>query len=410
MKNELNRAGSFAGIAGIALIMSALVACGGSDGTSSASAGGSQATTETSTSAAPASASTDSTATTAGATSTGTTTTTPATAATTTESPATASTTAATTAAPAATAVASTPTAETVAAQAEATAQVSVTSAPAIPTGAAPVSAKYSLNTIDTVIADMTLPSDFSPPGYANGFATLNSATPLVTPLYRLAGMAMDAITGWLVIGRGPADQSYNTRVEARNQKLYVLYSNGYWAQVISGRPAGRRRLNSPFMDVGGGDEFAVDYATSSINAPVGFLHEMWAGVAAVPNWYSVIGFFATAEVRQVVANYGLPDDRVYARWSAQMGCDWMNYASFASNPTDISTRSPCGSGRFKQVTNDWQPVNFISMKGWMTSNLGSFEDPSWQVQNPYQWVRDGNHPLGVALGEWYVRANPPPL
>ena len=102
-------------------------------------------------------------------------------------------------------------------------------------------------------------------------------------------------IAAWLVIGRGAADQSYNTRVEARNQKVYVLYSNGYWAQVSSGRPAGRRRLNTPFDDAGPGDEFAVDYATSSINAPVGFLHEMWAGVPQLANWYTVIGFFATA-------------------------------------------------------------------------------------------------------------------
>ena len=75
---------------------------------------------------------------------------------------------------------------------------------------------------------------------------------------------------------------------------------------------------------------------------------------------------------------------------------------------TCTGSDNPGGSGRFKQITNDWQSVNVVNMKGWMTSSKGPPEDPSWSIENPYQWPRDASHPLGVALTEAFVRANPP--
>jgi hypothetical protein len=283
--------------------------------------------------------------------------------------------------------------------------QTGATSAPSAGTVA---SQKLSLNSVDTVVADMTQASSLSPPQYANSFATMNSPTPTVTPYYRLMGVSMDALVPWLVIGRDGSDQSWNTRVEARNEKGFVLYSDGSWVQVVSGRPSGRQRLNGPFLDSGAGDEYPVDANTTSVSVPLGYLQEMWSSVALIPDWWNVIGFFATAEVRLVVANDAYPDDRASARWSAQIGCDWLNYAAFRAQSGALSNAA--GSGRFKQITNDWQPVSVISMKGWMTSTKGPPEDPGYQVENPYQWPRDWNHPLGAALTEDYVRSNPPPL
>ena len=294
------------------------------------------------------------------------------------------------------------------------TASTSVTNAiatlsPTPTTTTSPVAA-VAWNSIDVIVSDMTLASDFAPPGYANWFATLNYPTPLTAPNYRLSGMAMDSIAPWLVIGRGAADQSTNTRVEARNEKTYVLYANGTWQQISSGRPTGRQRSNTPFADSGAGDEIVVDSTTTSVSVPVGHLQEMWAGLGQVSNWQNVIGFFATAEVRLVMANSALPDDRANAKWSAQIGCDWWNYAGYLATGNFMLYDNPGGSGRFKQITNDWQSVNVVNMKAWMTSSKGPPEDPSWSIENPYQWPRDASHPLGVALTEAYVRSNPPPF
>ena len=43
------------------------------------------------------------------------------------------------------------------------------------------------------------------------------------------------------------------------------------------------------------------------------------------------------------------------------------------------------GSGRFKQITSEWQSVNAINMKAWMTTSKGPPEDPSWTIEEPSQ-------------------------
>jgi hypothetical protein len=269
--------------------------------------------------------------------------------------------------------------------------------------------ASTTVNSVDTVVKDMSELNDFRLKGY-DSFTTGWYVGPGEThmgnnpdfnnspewsifhnnPSY--SGKVAQAILPWLVIFDGVNHAASNVAVEMRNMRAYMkLRSTGAW--VILGGPtkAGGTYYGTP--DSGGRpaqDEVTIegyDSETGSavrVHADTGYIWHGWWGTGRLTlNPYDIDALFVTVQARMVVADTSYPDDRAQAQVGLQVGADYYldQYTVYAE-----SYAPAVGIARTKNITNDWQAFSFVTL-----SDVGS--------QQP-----------GGGITEASLRASPPPM
>lgn len=265
---------------------------------------------------------------------------------------------------------------------------------------------RASVNSVDTIVADMRRMNDVAlagappGPGWATGPGHVimgnrprGSATPSWWQPTNRAFKSDDwwrALLPWMVIFDGVGNGATNTRVELRDLKAwYKSRKTGKWILISQGAIDGE---NYPKHLSG-----TQTVPANRRNEPNGTVSVRPAGGnVAFHGWCcggrpidppDIAAIHVTTQARLIVDDPGKPDDRDRAKFLVQVGADYYPTAT-----TKIAEFAPTGynpgigASRFKLMTRDWQAIS-------MTTIDVGVEDPR-----------------GGAMTEAELRAAPPPL
>lgn len=260
------------------------------------------------------------------------------------------------------------------------------------------------LNSIATLITDMSLPNDLplagvpQQAGWAKGPGHVvmgndprGTRTPRwwqpANPRYK-SDQWWTALVPWFVVFDGEGHASIHTRVEVRRMQVFVLsQSTGQWQPLTrNGRIEGALYPKTLSGNaVGPADLRATADAGASIAVPGGgrVFHGWCCGRLNI-DAPDVGAVFVTLQARLIA---GGVDDRAQARLLLQVGADYYPDAT-----TQVAAFTPegynpgVGLSRAKRLTADWQAFNFITL------DVG--------VQDPG----------GAAISVTALQAAPPPL
>jgi len=272
-----------------------------------------------------------------------------------------------------------------------------------VPTDADP-SASTRLNSLTTLITDMSLPNDLplagvpQKAGWAKGPGHVvmgndprGTRTPRwwqpADPRYKSAQW-WTVLVPWFVVFDGEGHASVNTRVEVRRMQVFVLSrATGQWQSLArNGRIEGALYPKTLSGDaVENADVRPTADAGASIAVPGGdrVFHGWCCGRLNI-DAPDIGAVFVTLQAR-LLAN-GV-DDRAQARLLLQVGADYYpNAATLVSAFTPAAYNPGVGLSRAKRLSADWQAFNFTTL------DVG--------VQDPG----------GAAISETALRAVPPPL
>lgn len=238
-------------------------------------------------------------------------------------------------------------------------------------------------------------------------------------------------ILAWAWVWPNVDDTSTNTAVQLRYGEVYILrLSTNSWSRLYKGRPNGKR---SNLSKSGGGETGVVNGAVTLIDAETSQVRpymtnttvgseryevwELWTPSSTLPVFGNdVKAVFCTVQARLALINGGGTDDRAASRFFVQQGFDFWYYPNDGKgmkqdinfNPIEFGgyprKQLDGGTGKLKQVTNNWQAFNFISIQPTTPSGWG----PPWATWesgtlNPWQYP-----PYVMTVAE--LDANPPPL
>lgn len=314
--------------------------------------------------------------------------------------------------------------------------------AASLATGMTPAFAAENVNTLDTVISDMTKENDkvlayngevgkrfYGPGTLVMGTNPHGDQTPdyykkaLVYPDFKDAD-AWNAMVPWLEIFTARENQARNTSVEMSNIKLYVLRkSTGKWQEVSDTAVDGK-----DFPKHGAsGDVLTPDLHPEGDNkvvTPASDINRMFHGWGSETDTRELAEGFPTTDIKAVFATVNArlvkkddkgTDDRDKSEYHLQMGTDY--YPDKGVRTEDerilmkgedgkpmrnkegkpIGTYFPgVGVSRAKRVTNDWQAFNFVTI---------------WDEEGKI--TQDDNNGISIkerAISVDELRKNPPPL
>lgn len=217
------------------------------------------------------------------------------------------------------------------------------------------------INSVQTIINDMTLPPDGLPHGVPTSW---DWATHAEIDMGNNPG-TFKAMTAWgqtYIASTG--NPATNTRVNIRNIQAYVLSkSDGKWHQLQSSALVqGDYYLEDFSGDVSiTGDQRTESDGTISVIPGNGYNFHYWPpnGRATI-NPTDIAAIFTTCQARLIVNNPALPDDRSTARFLLDMGGDYWLSLTAAWAPNEANNND-IGMGRFKWVTNNWQAFNMTT-------------------------------------------------
>lgn len=280
-------------------------------------------------------------------------------------------------------------------------------------TPAAPAAAAR-INSVETIIADMTLENDARADGIPNFLwatgprpaAVLMGADPRgskmqqwwldmpsVDARYKSSDL-WKAYVQWFIVFEGVGNGANNVRVEVRNPRTYYLSrSTGQWRPVGTAHP-GSHWFQAWKKDLTWAND-KVDLRTLpdgsvAVKVPRGSpnsMHGVWhpgkidiAGI--VPDMEAL---FVTVQARLVVDDPALPDDRERANLLLHVGGDY-----YPDMKATSANSFPPGAGvsRLKRVTSAWQAFNFATIDAARQDYRGA--------------------PASIPTARF--RANPPPL
>jgi len=262
------------------------------------------------------------------------------------------------------------------------------------------------LNSVDTIVKDMSERNDFVLKGYesfqhgwyvgpginsmGNNPAFSNSPSWSIfydNPDYR--GKVAGATLPWVVILDGVDHAATNVAVEIRNMRTYIkARSNGNWTLLGGPTYATGEYYGKPKTGLPARKEVVVNRSgtSSSIKVPEDrgyFWHGWWAAGRLPIDPTDIAAMFVTVQARMVVADPSRTDDRARAQLGLQVGADYY----LGTKTIYPEAYAPAvGISRTKTLTNDWQAFNFTTI-----SDVGS-QDP------------------GGGITESALRAAPPPL
>jgi len=263
------------------------------------------------------------------------------------------------------------------------------------------------VNSIETVITDMSRVNDMalagvpSGPGWTTGPGHVvmgndprGSRTPnWWTPANRRykGKDYWTTVLPWFVVFDGVGHDASNTRVHIRNLKVFVKRrSDGQWTLVgssaqVSGELYPKHLQGDTTIKP---DERSEPDGSTSVKAPGGNLaYHGWCCGKLTIDAPDVAAVFVTLQARLIPDRNERPDDRQQARLLIQIGADY-----YPDRNTPVSAFAPAsynpgvGVSRAKRVTDTWNAFNFA------TIDVG--------VQDPG----------GAAISVAEFRSAPPPL
>jgi hypothetical protein len=269
--------------------------------------------------------------------------------------------------------------------------------------------ASTTVNSVDTIVKDMSDLNDFRLKGYTNfssgwyvgpGETHMgnnpdfnNSPTWSIfynNPSY--SGKVARAILPWLVVFDGVDHAASNVAVEMRNMRAYIkTRSSGTWNALGGPVKVGGTYYGTP--DSGGlpaqEEEVIAEYSTDTgtaikVHGNTGyFWHGWWGAGRLTVDPYDIEALFVTVQARMVVADTSQVDDRAQAQVGLQVGADYY----LDSTTVYAESYAPAvGIARTKNITNEWQSFSYTTL-----SDVG------------------GQQP-GGGITEAVLRAAPPPM
>jgi len=260
------------------------------------------------------------------------------------------------------------------------------TTTPAASTGAAVTSTK--VNTIDTIINDMTLENDSRLDGIPNFLwatgpqpaAVLMGADPRgskmqswwlnmpsVLAQYKDSDL-WSAYVQWFIVFEGVGNGANNVRVEVRNPRTYYLSRSTNTWNVVGGLLPGSSWFQAWKTDL----LWANDNVDARRNADGSVAikinrgspyatHGIWpqGKIDISPIVADIRALFVTVQARLVVDNPALPDDRASANLLMHVGGD---YYPDMSATAATSFPPSAGLSRSKRITSNWQSFNFATI------------------------------------------------
>ncbi|MGL4608079.1 MAG: carbohydrate-binding domain-containing protein [Trueperaceae bacterium] len=216
------------------------------------------------------------------------------------------------------------------------------------------------INSVQTIIDDVTLPHDAKPLGVPEDYSWAQG--PVIDEGKDYS--SFKAFTAWgQLYEPTTGNPAVNTRVQLKNIKTYFLSkSDNTWYLLQSTADVDGAAYVEDFSN---DESIPADIRTESegvsVTAGDGYNFHFWPsnGRAEIdPN--NIAGWFTTVQARLIVDDQNLPDDRAQAKFIMGMAGDyWISLD--ASWESDWSANSGIGVGRFKYLTADWQAFNFAT-------------------------------------------------
>ncbi len=218
------------------------------------------------------------------------------------------------------------------------------------------------INSVQTIIDDMTLAHERAPHGVPK---SVNWAyAPRIGIGVDPASGKFTAFTAWGQIYESEqGNHALNTRVQIRGMKAYYLSkTTGEWITLQSSDDISGAAFVEDFAN---NENSRADIRNESLRgggisvvAGGGFNFHFWpSGSRANIDTDDISALFTTFQVRLVLADEGKFDDRFLADYIASAGGDYWKDAS-TGWLADWSANGDFAIGRFKRVTNDWQAIN----------------------------------------------------
>lgn len=216
------------------------------------------------------------------------------------------------------------------------------------------------VNTLTTIISDMTLPHQAKPHGVPDD--TGWAVKPRV-------GMGNDpksfrAMTAWgQLYEAAEGNPSQNTRVQIRDLETYILSKrDGRWHLTQWGREVEGAAYREDFArdENKPADVRHEPDGSISVKAGRGYNFHFWPHGRVPIDPGDIAGVLTTVQARLIPDTPRLPDDRDRARYVLGAGGDyWSNVSAGWDN---FKTNADIGIGRFKFVTVQWQAFNMTTL------------------------------------------------
>jgi hypothetical protein len=217
------------------------------------------------------------------------------------------------------------------------------------------------VNSIQVIINDMTLPHEGSPHGVPLNYDWA------VRPRVGMGNHpgTFRAMTAWgQIYEDSSGNPASNSRVQIRNMRAYLLgKKDGQWRVLQTSRKVEGSGYREDFADDANKppDMRQEPDTTVSVTAGDGYNYHFWpsTGRASIdPN--DVGGIFTTVQARLILGDSAKQDDSAAARYLLSMGGDY--WLSLSAQWDNFKTNGDIGIGRFKTVRPEWQAFNMTSL------------------------------------------------
>lgn len=234
------------------------------------------------------------------------------------------------------------------------------------------------INSVDTIIDDMTLSyDDAKPHGVPNWYSWYNPVryTPWTTYTTNYSPVASlphtwNALTAWGQVYRATnssgssINKATNSRVQLKDiRTFYLSKSDAKWHLLQASTGVAGAAYLEDFANNASVTPNVRTETDGSISCVPGggYNYHFWPASPKghITNPFDVGGIFVTVKARLIVDNPALSDDRKLARYVMNLGADiWYDTNVGWDN---FKTNRDTGMGRFKLVTPDWQSFNMYS-------------------------------------------------
>lgn len=215
------------------------------------------------------------------------------------------------------------------------------------------------INTVQEIIDDMSLPHEGSPSGVPDYFDWAKK--PRIGMGNNPGSFKAFIIWGQVYTAQ-PGNPAVNTRVQIRNLKAWylskrtqrwILLQSGIKAEGAAYREDFAGDVNKP-ADVRNEPDGSI-----SIRTEKGYNFHFWLPQRVEIDATDIGAIFTTAQAKLILHDPTTTNDRASARYMMSIGAD---YWSTLSAPWDnFKTNGDVGIGRFKFVRNDWKAFNMTS-------------------------------------------------